>query len=169
MFKSDEDGRYYDDSGILIPLADTPRDDKRRTPQGLKKEKLETKEEKELKYQYLKTLINGKPKNHKKPWEDKDIKEIIKEKDTIETRFEFAILLNRTPNAIEFIQAYAKREEPLYDWDKDHKDYVQIKRCQLELEQIDQEEYDEILRKPGREGRAKRLEKRRKNNANRRT
>lgn len=108
MFKA-EDGKYYDDSGILLPLAEVPSDDIRKTPQGLKRERLKSKEEIELEYEYGKILIDGKPKNYNQTWDDKEIKKIIKEKDTIETRLEFAILFDRTPSAVKFIQAYGKK------------------------------------------------------------
>jgi len=146
MFKAD-DGKYYDDSGILLPLSEVPPDDSRKTPQGLKRERLKSKEEVELEYEYGKILTDGKPKNYNQPWDDKEIKEIIKEIDTFETRLEFAILLDRTPNAIEFIQAYAKRDN--FDALQDIKDslFLQVKRCLMEIGEIDQEEYNKILAK----------------------
>ena len=151
-------GKYYENYE-LVPLSKAPPDDIRWHPENLKKERLKSKEIEQLEYEYSKILIDGKPKNYNKPWKDDEIKQIIQEEDTIKTRLEFAIIFDRTPDSIEFIQAHAKREKPLYDWDKDHHLHLQIKRCQMEIGQITKEEYERILKSPGREARQERLKK----------
>ena len=137
-------GIYYDESGIMLPLAEVPIDDIRKYSE-IKTVEPETLVEKEFKQEYQKLLNGNKyPLRHNEPWDDVEIQEIIQEEDTLENRLMFAVIFDRTPDAIGFIQGYAKRETPTKVWMDFHYTYLQTKRCQVKLRQITKKDYEEI-------------------------
>lgn len=143
-------GMYCTNLGIILPLAEVPTDDIRKTQRGLKKEHLKSEEEIELEGEYQTNLHGHRyPLRHKESWHDVEIKEIIREPDTIESRLTNAVIFDRTPDAIEFIQAFAKRDpssKVITNWMAiHHHTFLQVKRCQLELGRITEEEHKRCL------------------------
>ncbi len=150
-----EDGIYYDESRVQVPSGIAPNDDTRRAEfqVGFVPEPVEARknrksdEQKEVERQY-RTLVKSKSKLFKHYGEsylDSEIRDILEEEKTTQVKYELALALGRTIDAISFVWAKAKNTVPGISikkgWNKFHKSYMQVKRIQLELGQITQNEF----------------------------